>query len=726
MPIHKHLVRVVAWIVVGFSVPLVYAQDNLRAPNLQSGTITNVGDSWVTINLPGQYQSPVVVAVPQYNDDQPPAVVRIQNRNSNNFQVRVQNPSGEELSGYTVHYIVVEEGVYSRETHGVTMEAVIIEADETDHAGDWTGIPVDYVNTYNDPVVIGQVMSSRDARWSVFWSRGLLSSAPPGITLRVGKHVGEDEEIVRTAEEVGYMVWEAGIGTINGYEYQAFVGEDVVNGMGDNPPYRYAYDLEKADAAIVSATGMDGVNGGWPVLWSDNGLNQAEVRLAIDEDQINDSERSHTTEQAATVVLRQLPIPPRIDRFDPISGGPGSTVNLFGANFSVIEGVAFNGVSATEFTVLSESQILVQVPEEAESGVIQVFNAIGKAETAGAFEVVPNASLGGIWPVRGEEGATVVLLGSGMQSVERVEFADGQPAEYTILSNIEVNAIVPQGAITGPIHVFDANGNELESREVFTVTITEARKGVNLCRLTEAVHLQSSTDESFSVPEKACDGILEGTFAGESYAATTIETEAWWEVDLGGVYEIESIRVWNRTDCCQELLSNVFAFVSDSPFISRSAATTLADASVSAFFIGTAGASWDTPVLRTGRYVRLQHSGEGALNLSEVDIIAGGDGALNVGTEDPASSLRRMELFTAYPSPAIHRTSLSYRLGQATSVRLVVYDVLGREVQTLVDTHQGTGEYEVPFDTSTLSRGIYFYRLFGNQESLSKALLLID
>ncbi len=54
-----------------------------------------------------------------------------------------------------------------------------------------------------------------------------------------------------------------------------------------------------------------------------------------------------------------------------------------------------------------------------------------------------------------------------------------------------------------------------------------------------------------------------------------------------------------------------------------------------------------------------------------------------------------------------------------------VYDSLGNEIATLVNTEQPAGSYEVTFDGSKLSSGIYFYRLTAGGFSKTKEMLLI-
>lgn len=64
-----------------------------------------------------------------------------------------------------------------------------------------------------------------------------------------------------------------------------------------------------------------------------------------------------------------------------------------------------------------------------------------------------------------------------------------------------------------------------------------------------------------------------------------------------------------------------------------------------------------------------------------------------------------------YPNPFNPNTTISYTLKQSTSVKLTVYDRLGREVKTLVDEQQSAGTYSVEFNASNLPSGIYFYRI---------------
>jgi endo-1,4-beta-xylanase len=78
-----------------------------------------------------------------------------------------------------------------------------------------------------------------------------------------------------------------------------------------------------------------------------------------------------------------------------------------------------------------------------------------------------------------------------------------------------------------------------------------------------------------------------------------------------------------------------------------------------------------------------------------------------------------------YPNPFNPSTTIEYDLPKASYVLLKVYDVLGREVKTLVDGRKNAGRYSVRFDASDLPSGVYFYSLQAGDKSFVKKLLLL-
>lgn len=121
---------------------------------------------------------------------------------------------------------------------------------------------------------------------------------------------------------------------------------------------------------------------------------------------------------------------------------------------------------------------------------------------------------------------------------------------------------------------------------------------------------------------RAVDGKTDGNYmTTASVTHTNQELHAWWQVDLGKVETIDLIRIWNRTDCCAERLSDFYVLVSNQAFSSTNLQETLQQPGVwHVFFEGQPGTKTDIPVHAPGRYVRIQLSRSNYLSLAEVEV----------------------------------------------------------------------------------------------------------
>lgn len=81
-------------------------------------------------------------------------------------------------------------------------------------------------------------------------------------------------------------------------------------------------------------------------------------------------------------------------------------------------------------------------------------------------------------------------------------------------------------------------------------------------------------------------------------------------------------------------------------------------------------------------------------------------------------------LENSYPNPFNPSTTIRFSLPESAQVRLVVYDVLGRQISLLVDGTWEAGTHEVAFDGSDLPSGMYLYRLETKQGSYARTMLL--
>lgn len=86
----------------------------------------------------------------------------------------------------------------------------------------------------------------------------------------------------------------------------------------------------------------------------------------------------------------------------------------------------------------------------------------------------------------------------------------------------------------------------------------------------------------------------------------------------------------------------------------------------------------------------------------------------------------RTLLFQNYPNPFNPSTVVKYRVPDAGVVKVVVYDILGREISTLVNERKSAGEHEARFDATGLPSGVYIYRLTAGDRSESLKMVLIE
>ena len=100
----------------------------------------------------------------------------------------------------------------------------------------------------------------------------------------------------------------------------------------------------------------------------------------------------------------------------------------------------------------------------------------------------------------------------------------------------------------------------------------------------------------------------------------------------------------------------------------------------------------------------------------------GGSTFINsISTEIPT----KYSLGQNYPNPFNSMCNVQFTMCNAGNVRLVVYDIMGREVETLVNERLKPGTYEASFDGSMLNSGVYFYRLVTGDFTETKKMLLI-
>ncbi len=151
----------------------------------------------------------------------------------------------------------------------------------------------------------------------------------------------------------------------------------------------------------------------------------------------------------------------------------------------------------------------------------------------------------------------------------------------------------------------------------------------------------------------------------------------------------------------------------------------------STVFVDSSGG--DFHVLRTSPYHNSGTDGKDlGADIDRISVLTAGVIEGNPAPDTTSTSVndgvpmpQLFKLHQNYPNPFNPRTTIRYELPKSSMVTLSVYDILGREVKTLVNEAKQPGTYTVEFDGSGLASGVYFYRLQAGGFVEAKKLLLL-
>jgi hypothetical protein len=111
--------------------------------------------------------------------------------------------------------------------------------------------------------------------------------------------------------------------------------------------------------------------------------------------------------------------------------------------------------------------------------------------------------------------------------------------------------------------------------------------------------------------------------------------------------------------------------------------------------------------------------------LGPTNIFYDGSGITPVGITNNTGIATKYDLKQNYPNPFNPSTVIKFSIPASEYVSLKVYDILGKEVTTLINSKMSAGSYDYKFDASMLSAGVYFYKLQTDKFSSVKKMLLI-
>lgn len=180
-----------------------------------------------------------------------------------------------------------------------------------------------------------------------------------------------------------------------------------------------------------------------------------------------------TTNGGSGISAASFNYAPRMTSFTPLTGLPGTTVTINGANYTADATVTFNSVAATTVTFVSATRLTAVVPETT-TGLVNVTTPVGSVSSISMFGVQP--TINSFAPVEGAPGDVVTITGvrftgstcNGTSATTGVRF-NGVNSVCTFVSDTEITAIAPPSGTTGLISV-TTNGGVGVSTTSFTYT----------------------------------------------------------------------------------------------------------------------------------------------------------------------------------------------------------------------------------------------------------------
>lgn len=202
---------------------------------------------------------------------------------------------------------------------------------------------------------------------------------------------------------------------------------------------------------------------------------------------------------------------------------------------------------------------------------------------------------------------------------------------------------LPLGVIAMDLALTHSNREPATFDNGFVRVVGPGEAIESLRNLAKGAKASQSSEVGGASASRAVDGKTDGDFNNGSVTHTNADQHAWWEVDLGHEEPIDSVRIWNRVDCCGNRLRDFWVFISPNPFSPRETVQDILKRSD----------VWKRPGVRPnpsirikadgtrGRYVRIQLAGthaieEAYISMAEVEVFSTAAGATPGARQKPA------------------------------------------------------------------------------------------
>jgi len=285
---------------------------------LEAGTVTfSAKDTWQTIQLRQSYETKPAVFVLTDNNNPDPQAFRIRNVTEDSFQAIALEPS--KRSGLSdapetdmeMHYVVMPVGQYQFPNSGPSFEVGLVSINNYQSkslAGDSYFNLVFSSAFTSTPSVLAQVQTTENGVSTTDpWLTAFANSpSTTGALLAMDRAEVTAGGIGLFNEEVAYLAIEQGVipdfKDLNGLviSAEANTSQDNITGNCTNTPFLQTYP--QSPLVVSNKQSLDGGDGGWIRRCS---VSVSAAQLRIDEDQFTDSDRAHTTEEAAYIAFSE-------------------------------------------------------------------------------------------------------------------------------------------------------------------------------------------------------------------------------------------------------------------------------------------------------------------------------------------------------------------------------------------------------------------------------------
>jgi hypothetical protein len=200
-----------------------------------------------------------------------------------------------------------------------------------------------------------------------------------------------------------------------------------------------------------------------------------------------------------------------------------------------------------------------------------------------------------------------------------------------------------------------------------------------------------------------------------------------YETDLVGRYQSSIYYSNDSASYVSDISNYVFDFIYtdykyvDSVLYGDSVATAFADTDAGVVYLQK---YWD--ICGNQTFLLMKNASKSAADLIYTAWVdAGSPDPNTTSVNDKPISPASFNLYQNYPNPFNPATSIKFSIAEKGNVTLKVFDVVGRKVAELVNGEKEPGNYEITFDASKLSSGVYFFQLSSAGSFQSKKMILM-